>query len=80
MQAYMVAEPWNTRAIQGNLGVGFTFVQGKEVWLGHPDRLLGVMESFIDENPKTYTRWLRQWWKLVSIAATRKIAMKYRRC
>jgi len=54
MQAYMVAEPWNTRAIQGNLGVGFTFVQGKEVWLGHPDRLLGVMQSFIDENPKTY--------------------------
>ena len=54
MQAYMVAEPWNTRAIQGNLGVGFTFVQGKEVWLGHPDRLLGVMQSFIEENPKTY--------------------------
>jgi nitrate/nitrite transport system substrate-binding protein len=54
MQAYMVAEPWNTRAIQGNLGVGFTFAQGKEVWQGHPDRVLGVMESFITENPKTY--------------------------
>lgn len=54
MQAYMVAEPWNTRAIVGNEGVGFTFAQGKEIWLGHPDRLLGVMESFINENPKTY--------------------------
>jgi len=54
MQAYMVAEPWNTRAIQGNLGVGFTFAQGKEIWLGHPDRLLGVMESFINNYPKTY--------------------------
>jgi nitrate/nitrite transport system substrate-binding protein len=54
MQAYMVAEPWNTRAIQGNLGVGFTFAQGKEVWQGHPDRLLGVMESFINKYPKTY--------------------------
>lgn len=54
MQAYMVAEPWNTRAISGNEGVGFTFAQGKEVWLGHPDRLLAVMESFINENPKTY--------------------------
>ncbi|MBW4669163.1 MAG: ABC transporter substrate-binding protein [Cyanomargarita calcarea GSE-NOS-MK-12-04C] len=54
MQAYMVAEPWNTRAITGNLGVGFTFAQGKEVWQGHPDRLLGVMESFIDKYPKTY--------------------------
>lgn len=54
MQAYMVAEPWNTRAITGNAGVGFTFAQGKEIWQGHPDRLLGVMESFIDQNPKTY--------------------------
>ncbi len=54
MQAYMVAEPWNTRAITGNEGVGFTFAQGKEVWRGHPDRILAVMESFIDENPRTY--------------------------
>lgn len=54
MQAYMVAEPWNTRAIKGNEGIGFTFAQGKEVWLGHPDRLLGVMESFINNYPKTY--------------------------
>ncbi|MBW4541434.1 MAG: ABC transporter substrate-binding protein [Myxacorys chilensis ATA2-1-KO14] len=59
MQAYMVAEPWNTRAITGNAGVGFTFAQGKEVWLGHPDRLLGVMESFIKENPKTYRSLLK---------------------
>ena len=54
MQGYMVAEPWNTRAIKGNEGVGFTFAQGKEVWLGHPDRLLGVMEDFIVKYPKTY--------------------------
>ncbi|WP_138502808.1 ABC transporter substrate-binding protein [Nostoc sp. PA-18-2419] len=54
MQAYMVAEPWNTRAITGNENIGFTFAQGKEVWLGHPDRLLGVMESFIEKYPKTY--------------------------
>ncbi|KJH70429.1 ABC transporter substrate-binding protein [Aliterella atlantica] len=54
MQAYMVAEPWNTRAITGNEGVGFTFAQGKEIWLGHPDRLLAVMESFIEQYPKTY--------------------------
>jgi nitrate/nitrite transport system substrate-binding protein len=54
MQAYMVAEPWNTRAITGNEGVGFTFAQGKEIWLGHPDRLLAVMEDFIEKYPKTY--------------------------
>lgn len=54
MQAYMVAEPWNTRAITGNEGIGFTFAQGKEVWAGHPDRLLAVMESFIVNYPKTY--------------------------
>jgi nitrate/nitrite transport system substrate-binding protein len=54
MRGYMVAEPWNTRAIQGNGNVGFTFAQGKEVWQGHPDRLLGVMEDFIVKYPKTY--------------------------
>ncbi|HIK21090.1 MAG TPA: ABC transporter substrate-binding protein [Synechococcus sp. M44_DOE_062] len=54
MQAYMVAEPWNTRAIAGNEGVGFTFTHGKEIWRGHPDRVLAVMESFIEENPRTY--------------------------
>lgn len=59
MQGYMVAEPWNTRAITGNAGVGFTFAQGKEVWAGHPDRLLGVMESFIEQYPKTYRSLLK---------------------
>jgi nitrate/nitrite transport system substrate-binding protein len=54
MQAYMVAEPWNTRAIAGNEGIGFTFAQGREIWRGHPDRVLAVKESFIEENPKTY--------------------------
>ncbi|MGP1384969.1 MAG: CmpA/NrtA family ABC transporter substrate-binding protein [Thainema sp.] len=54
MQAYMVAEPWNTRAISGNEGIGFTFVQGREIWRGHPDRLLAVRESFIQDYPKTY--------------------------
>lgn len=54
MQTYMVAEPWNTRAIKGNDGIGFTFAQGAEIWRGHPDRLLAVHESFINENPKTY--------------------------
>jgi nitrate/nitrite transport system substrate-binding protein len=54
MQAYMVAEPWNTRAIVGNEGIGFTFAQGREIWQGHPDRLLAVRESFIQDYPKTY--------------------------
>ncbi|MEP0919274.1 ABC transporter substrate-binding protein [Leptolyngbya sp. DQ-M1] len=59
MEAYMVAEPWNTRAITGNEGIGFTFAQGREIWNGHPDRLLGVMQSFIDQNPKTYRALLK---------------------
>ncbi len=59
MQAYMVAEPWNTRAIVGNEGIGFTFAQGREIWNGHPDRLLGVMQPFIDNYPKTYRSLLK---------------------
>ncbi|MDX2240448.1 MAG: ABC transporter substrate-binding protein [Leptolyngbyaceae cyanobacterium bins.302] len=59
MQGYMVAEPWNTRAITGNANVGFTFAQGREIWQGHPDRLLGVMEDFIVKYPKTYRSLLK---------------------
>jgi nitrate/nitrite transport system substrate-binding protein len=59
MQGYMVAEPWNTRAISGNEGIGFTFAQGREIWNGHPDRLLGVMESFIEQYSKTYRSLLK---------------------
>jgi len=54
------SEPWNTRAIKGNEGIGFTFAQGKEIWLGHPDRLLGVMEDFINNTPKPIVPWSRQ--------------------
>lgn len=54
MHAYMVAEPWNTRAIAGNEGVGFTFAHGSELWRGHPDRVLAVMEHFIERYPRTY--------------------------
>ncbi|GAB4216626.1 MAG: CmpA/NrtA family ABC transporter substrate-binding protein [Synechococcales cyanobacterium] len=52
MQAYMVGEPWNTRSIAA--GVGFTFAHGLEIWRGHPDRVLAVMESFIERYPRTY--------------------------
>ncbi|WP_024546330.1 CmpA/NrtA family ABC transporter substrate-binding protein [Picosynechococcus sp. NKBG15041c] len=54
MQAYMVAEPWNTRSITGNENIGFTFIQGRDIWRGHPDRVLAVQESFIEQYPKTY--------------------------
>jgi hypothetical protein len=30
--------------------VGFTFAQGREIWQGHPDRILAVMESFIERS------------------------------
>lgn len=59
MNMYMVAEPWNTRAITGNEGVGFTFAQGREIWKGHPDRLLAVMEEFINNYPNTYRSLLK---------------------
>ncbi|NJK29700.1 MAG: ABC transporter substrate-binding protein [Acaryochloris sp. SU_5_25] len=54
MQAYMVAEPWNTRSITGYEDIGFTFAQGREIWRGHPDRVLAVRASFIENYPRTY--------------------------
>jgi len=55
MQAYMVAEPWNTRAIKGNEGIGFTFAQGKEIYgTSRPTAWDGRL------HPKPIVPWSRQ--------------------
>jgi len=47
---------WNTRAIKGNEGIGFTFAQGKEIWDIQTD-CLG--DDFIN-TPKPIVPWSRQ--------------------
>ena len=51
MDGYCVGEPWNQRAVFD--GVGFTATVDRDVWQGHPEKVLGTMQSWIDENPNT---------------------------
>jgi len=51
MDGYCVGEPWNQRAVFDN--VGFTATVDRDVWNGHPEKVLGTMQSWIDENPNT---------------------------
>lgn len=51
MDGYCVGEPWNQRAVFDN--VGFTATVDRDVWQGHPEKVLGTMQSWIDENPNT---------------------------
>ncbi|MDY7013764.1 MAG: CmpA/NrtA family ABC transporter substrate-binding protein [Cyanobacteriota bacterium] len=51
MDGYCVGEPWNQRAVFDN--VGFTATVDRDVWQGHPEKVLGTMQAWIDENPNT---------------------------
>jgi nitrate/nitrite transport system substrate-binding protein len=51
MEAYCVGEPWNQRAVFDE--VGYTSIVDRDIWQGHPEKVLGTMQSWIDENPNT---------------------------
>ncbi len=51
MDGYCVGEPWNQRAVFDN--VGFTATVDRDVWKGHPEKVLGTMQEWIDNNPNT---------------------------
>lgn len=51
MDGYCVGEPWNQRAVFD--GVGFTATVDRDVWNGHPEKVLATMQPWIDANPNT---------------------------
>ncbi len=51
IDAYCVSEPWNQRAVFEQ--VGFTADVSRNIWSGHPEKVLATMESWIQENPTT---------------------------
>lgn len=48
---YCAGEPWNARAVYDN--VGFTVATSQDVWVDHPEKVLGVTAEFADLYPKT---------------------------
>ncbi|MBK1989567.1 ABC transporter substrate-binding protein [Sphaerospermopsis aphanizomenoides BCCUSP55] len=52
IDGYCVGEPWNSHAVDQNLG--FIIAITSELWHGHPDKILGVREDWAQENPQTH--------------------------
>ncbi len=51
MDGFCVGEPWNARAIE--TGVGFTAATTQDIWVNHPEKVLGCTRAFVQQNPNT---------------------------
>ncbi|MCM8610881.1 CmpA/NrtA family ABC transporter substrate-binding protein [Accumulibacter sp.] len=51
MDGYCVGEPWNNRAIID--GIGFTAVTSQDIWVDHPEKILGTSAEWVHKNPNT---------------------------
>ncbi len=52
IDGYIVAEPFNQRAVWE--GAGFIHTQTKDIWSGHPCCAFVVREDWVDEHPNTF--------------------------
>jgi nitrate/nitrite transport system substrate-binding protein len=51
MDGFCVGEPWNARAIFD--GIGFTAITTQQMWVNHPEKVLGMTQEFAEKHPKT---------------------------
>lgn len=51
MDGYCVGEPWNARAIYDK--IGFTVATTQDIWVDHPEKILGATADFVARNPNT---------------------------
>lgn len=52
IDGYCVGEPWNTRAVQEELG--FVIATDLDIWAGHLEKVLGVREDWAEQYPATH--------------------------
>ncbi len=52
ISGYCVGEPWNSRAVQENLG--FVIATDLDIWAGHLEKVLGVREDWAEKYPQTH--------------------------
>ncbi len=51
MDGYCVGEPWNARAIFDK--IGYTVATSQDIWVDHPEKVLGTTADFVAKNPNT---------------------------
>ncbi|MBD2021502.1 ABC transporter substrate-binding protein [Leptolyngbya sp. FACHB-36] len=57
IDGYCVGEPWNTRAVREDLG--FVVATDLDIWAGHPEKILGVREDWVNQYPQTHLALVR---------------------
>jgi nitrate/nitrite transport system substrate-binding protein len=51
MDGFCVGEPWNNRAIMDK--IGFTAVTTQDIWVDHPEKVLGTTADWVAKHPNT---------------------------
>jgi nitrate/nitrite transport system substrate-binding protein len=51
MDGYCVGEPWNARAIYDK--IGYTVATTQDIWVDHPEKVVGATADFVAKNPNT---------------------------
>ncbi|HEY8118678.1 MAG TPA: CmpA/NrtA family ABC transporter substrate-binding protein [Methylophilaceae bacterium] len=51
MDGFCVGEPWGARAIYDK--IGFTVATSQDIWVDHPEKVLGTTAEFVAKNPNT---------------------------
>ncbi len=54
IDGYCVGEPWNQQAVFK--GIGVPVITDYEIWPNNPEKVFGMTEGFIQENPNTTVR------------------------
>jgi nitrate/nitrite transport system ATP-binding protein len=57
IDGYCVGEPWNSRAIYE--GLGYAIATDMDIWPGHPEKVLGVREDWLQKYPETHLALVR---------------------
>lgn len=52
IDGYCAGEPWNSRAVHE--GQGVVLATDLDIWAGHPEKILGVREDWVNQHPQTH--------------------------
>jgi nitrate/nitrite transport system ATP-binding protein len=52
IDGFCVGEPWNSYAVKQNLG--YVIATDLDIWNGHPEKVLGVREEWVNKYPATH--------------------------
>lgn len=53
IDGYCVGDPWNNWAVRE--GLGYVIATDADIWQGHPEKVLGMPETWVNQHPKAAT-------------------------